>query len=213
MLSLHTSATVWVRQVKPVHAKVSAVMSFPTPINKCELMHFLGMVGYYRKFCNNFSLVTEPLTDLLRKDSAYTWDDKCVEAFKKIKGLLASAPVLVTPQFNNPFILMVDASDIVVCATLMQKDYKGIEHPIAYFSWKFNKSQRNNCTSEKETLALIFALQNFDFCLSAVQHPIVVYTDHNPLTFLNCLRNKNQQLMRWSIILQHYNLNIKHIAG
>ena len=118
-----------------------------------------------------------------------------------------SAPVLVTPQFDNPFILMVDASDVGVGAALVQKDHKGLEHPIAYFSRKFNKSQRNYCTSEKETLALIFALQHFDFYLSAVQHPIVVYTDHNPLTFLNRLRNKNQQLMRWSIILQGYNLN------
>ena len=85
-------------QVKPVHAKVSDVMSFPTPTNRRELMRFLGMVGFYRKVCKNFSLVTEPLTDLLRKDRAYTWDDKCAEAFKKIKGLLVSAPVLVTPN-------------------------------------------------------------------------------------------------------------------
>ena len=41
-------------QVKPVDAKVNAVVSFPTPTNRRELMHFLGMVGYYRKFCNNF---------------------------------------------------------------------------------------------------------------------------------------------------------------
>ena len=66
--------------------------------------------------------MTESLTDLLRKDRAYTWDDKCAEAFKKIKGLLVSAPVLVTPQFDNPFILTVDASDVGVGAALVQKD-------------------------------------------------------------------------------------------
>ena len=137
-------------QAKPVDAKVNAVMSFPTPTNRRELMRFLGMVGYYRKFCKNFSLVTEPLTDLLRKDRTYTWDGKCTEAFKKIKGLLVSAPVLVTPRFDNPFVLMVDASDIGVGAALVQKDHKGLEHPIAYFSRKFNKSQRNYCTSEKK---------------------------------------------------------------
>ena len=75
-------------QVKPVDANVNAVMSFPTPTNRHELMRLLGMVGYYRKFCKNFSLVPEPLTDLLRKDRTYYWDGKCTEAFKKIKGLL-----------------------------------------------------------------------------------------------------------------------------
>ena len=115
-----------------------------------------------------------------------------------------STPVLVTPQFDKPFILMVDASDVGVGAVLVQEDHRSLEH---------NKSQRNYCTSEKETLPLILALHHFDFYLSAAQHPILVYTDHNPLTFLNRLRDKNQRLMRWSIIFQGYDLNIQHIAG
>ena len=69
-----------------------------------------------------------------------------------------SAPVLVTPKFDKPFILMVDASDIRVGAVLVQEDLRSLEHPIAYFSQKFNKSKRNYCTSEKEMLALILAL-------------------------------------------------------
>ena len=60
-----------------------------------------------------------------------------------------SAPVLVTPQFDKPFILMVDASDVGVGAVLVQEDHRSLEHPIAYFSQKFNKSQRNYCTSKK----------------------------------------------------------------
>ena len=72
-----------------------------------------------------------------------------------------SAPLLVSPQFDKQFILMVDASDIGVGAVLVQEDYQGLEHPIRYFSQKFNKSQRNYCTSEKEALALIMALYHF----------------------------------------------------
>ena len=67
--------------------------------------------------------------------------------------------------------------------------------------------------SEKETLALILAFQHFDFYLSAAQHLILVYTDHNPLTFLNRPRDKNQCLLRWSMILQGYDLIINHIPG
>ena len=145
-------------QVKPLDAKVEAIVNFPTPKNRRELMRFLGMAGYYRKFCKNFSLVAEPLTRLLCKDKPFTWNMNCVGAFKKIKGLLMSAPVLVSPQFDKQFILMVDASDIGVGAVLVQEDHQGLEHPIAYFSQKFNKSQKNYCTSEKEALALILAL-------------------------------------------------------
>jgi len=86
--------------IKPVEAKVEAVSKFPSPINQRELMRFLGMAGYYRKFCKNFSLVAEPLTRLLRKEQKYLWDKKCIDAFQKIKGLLMCAPVLVTPDFD-----------------------------------------------------------------------------------------------------------------
>ena len=74
-----------------------------------------------------------------------------------------SAPVLTTPQFDKPFILMVDSSDIGVGAVLVQENHKSWEHPIDYFSQTFNKSQRNYCTNQKETLALIRVLQHFDF--------------------------------------------------
>lgn len=52
-------------QVHPVTAKVQAIDQFPPPTSKKELMHFLGMVGYYRAFCRNVSSVVAPLTNLL----------------------------------------------------------------------------------------------------------------------------------------------------
>ena len=124
-----------------------------------------------------------------------------------------SAPVLTTSDFDKPFVLTVDASDVGTGAVLLQEDSKGIDHPIGYFSYKFNASQRNYSTSEKEALALVFALQHFDFYVNPAQFPIQVYTDHNPLVFLNKVRNKNQRLWRWSLALQSYDLDIHHIAG
>lgn len=44
-------------------------------------------------------------------------------------------------------------------------------------------------------------------------HPVVVYSDHNPLTFLQSLQNANQRLMRWALFLQPYRLSIRHIRG
>jgi len=59
--------------VKPIQAKVEAIAQYPTPTHKKALMRFLGMVGYYRKFCPNFSDVASPLTDLLKKNAKFTW--------------------------------------------------------------------------------------------------------------------------------------------
>ena len=53
--------------VRPISAKVESINNFPSPSNKKELMRFLGMVGFYRKFCPNFSTVVGPLTNLLQK--------------------------------------------------------------------------------------------------------------------------------------------------
>ena len=79
-------------------------------------------------------------------------------------------------------------------------------------SWrKFNKHQLNYSVVEKETLALIWALQQFEVYVGS--GPVVIYTDHNPLTFLNSLRCANQRLIRWSLSLQAYTLDIRHIKG
>ena len=61
-------------QVKPTSAKIQAIVNHPTLRDKQKLRHFLGMAGYYRRFCHNFSLITAPLTNLLKKNQKYEWD-------------------------------------------------------------------------------------------------------------------------------------------
>jgi len=145
--------------IKPVEAKVEAIMNFPTSMSKSQLMRFLGMVGFYWKFCKNFAVVAEPLTKLLQKRHKFTWEHNQQQAFERVKMLLTTAPVLTMPDFKKPFIINVGASDVGVGAVLMQEDVHKLEHPICYFSKKFNGAQKNYCTSEKEALGLISALQ------------------------------------------------------
>ena len=200
-------------QVKPVDAKVKVISDFPRPESRKQLMRFLGMAGYYRKFCQNFSTVAEPLTQLLSKKAKFLWNDKCEQAFEELKAILKSAPVLSAPDFDHQFKLAVDASDVAAGAVLLQEDKDGVDHPICYFSKKFNTSQRNYSTVEKECLALVLALQYFEVYVSSSCAPVIVFSDHNPLVFLHKLKNKNQRLLRWSLMLQEYNLEIRHIKG
>lgn len=199
--------------VKPIDAKVYAISSFPTPSTRRELRRFLGMVGYYRGFCKNFASVVTPLTDLLSPKKSFQWSEKCQSSFNNAKALLANAPVLAAPDFKKPFLLAVDASASGAGAVLLQQDADEIAHPVSYFSKKFNRHQQAYSTVEKEALALVLAVQHFEVYLSSICGPIVVYTDHNPLTFLDRMRGKNQRIMRWSLILQPFHLLIKHIRG
>ena len=82
-----------------------------------------------------------------------------------------------------------------------------------YFSKKFTKSQRNYSTIEKECLALVLALQHFEVYVSSSSLPVNVYSDHNPLVFTHKMKDKNQRLLRWSLMLQEYVLEIRDIKG
>jgi hypothetical protein len=200
-------------QVKPVQAKVDNIVNLPTPQNKRQLMRYLGMIGYYRKFCKNFSSVVSPLTNLLCKGVKFRWCDECQIAFDKVKAMLMNHPILLAPDFTKEFILSIDASDIGAGAVLQQKDSEGIMHPVCYYSKKFNCCQKKYSTVEKETLSLLLALNHFEVYLCNAPYPITVYTDSNPLTFIEKMKCKNQKIARWSLVLQEYNLVIEHIKG
>ena len=121
-------------QVKPADAKTQTLLEYPAPHNKQELMRFLGMAGYYRRFCHNFSVITTPLANLLKKAQKYSWSIDCEAAFIKVKMMLSSKPILQAPDFYKQFRLMVDASHMGAGAALMQVDEKGIEHPVLLLS-------------------------------------------------------------------------------
>ena len=200
-------------QVRPLDAKIQTIVKFPIPTSRKELARFLGMAGYYRNFCLNFSDIAAPLTNLLSKKVKFVWTDDCQMAFDKVKLLLQKSPVLKSPDYEKPFKLIIDSSDVGTGSMLVQEASDGLDHPVSYFSKKFLKYQKNYSVVEKETLGLVLALEHFDVYLGSTPFKIRVYTDHNPLTFLKTMKNKNQRLVRWSLALQEYNLEIQHIPG
>ena len=200
-------------QVRPLDAEVQTIVKCPIPASRKELARFLGMAGYYRNFCLNFSDIAAPLTNLLSKKVKFVWTDDCQLAFDRVKLLLQKSPVLKSPDYEKPFKLIIDSSDVGTGSVLVQEASDGLDHPVSYFSKKFLKYQKNYSVVEKETLGLVLALEHFDVYLGSTPFKIKVYTDHNPLTFLKTMKNKNQRLVRWSLALQEYNLEIQHIPG
>jgi len=104
----------------------------------------------------------------------------------------------------------VDASGVGYGGSLMQM-YDGVLHPVAYFSKVFDRHQASYSTVEKECLALLHLVRMFSVYFG--MEKVVVLTDHSPLQFLKSMGKHNNKLLRWSLELGEYNLEVKHIPG
>lgn len=107
-------------------SKISAVSAWPIPKIVKQLRGFLGLTGYYRRFIQHYGVISRPLTQLLRKETRFLWTAKEQQVFESLKQVLIQAPVLALPDFNKPFIVETDASDLGMGAVLMQEG-----HPIS----------------------------------------------------------------------------------
>lgn len=87
-------------------------------------------MGYYRSFCRIFSIIVQPLTNLVSPKSVYEWSRECQNT--SLTALKPSAPVLTAPDIAHPFKLEVDASAIGAGAVLLQEDSSGVDHPVSY---------------------------------------------------------------------------------
>ncbi|XP_033741736.1 uncharacterized protein LOC117328321 [Pecten maximus] len=143
-------------KLKPDNRKVQAMVDFPLPLTKKGIRSFLGMTGYYRRFVKNYAKLAAPLTNLIRKDRPrqIQWTDDSVKAFNDLKDEMTRAPVLANPDFNEPFTIQTDASNVAIGAVLSQV-IDDEEHPIAYISRKLLPREQNYYTAEKECLAIV----------------------------------------------------------
>ncbi|CAF3677799.1 unnamed protein product [Rotaria socialis] len=96
--------------VKIDPSKTAAIESYPRPQTVKQCRRFIGMTSYYRRFIPNFSELSAPITDLTKKNAKFNWTDTHETAFLKLRQQLAETPILIFPDFNQPFSLQVDAS-------------------------------------------------------------------------------------------------------
>jgi hypothetical protein len=169
------------RGIEVDRAKIEVIKDLPPPINVKGVRSFLGHAGFYRRFIKDFSKIAKPLCTLLVKEHEFNFDNECLMAFNLLKEKLVSTPIIVAPQWDLPFELMCDASDYAVGAVLGQRHAKFF-HAIYYASKVLNDNQKNYTTTEKELLAIVFALEKFQSYL--IGSKVVVFTDHSALRHL-----------------------------
>nr|GEY48679.1 reverse transcriptase domain-containing protein [Tanacetum cinerariifolium] len=130
------------------HAKVDVIAKLLHPTTLKGVRSFLGHVGFYRRFIQDFSKIARPMTHLLEKETPFVFSKDCIDAFETLKKKLTEAPILVVPNWNLPFELMCDASDFAIGAVLGQRKTKHFQ-PIHYASKTMTEAQIHYTTKEK----------------------------------------------------------------
>ncbi|CAN6677839.1 unnamed protein product [Malus baccata var. baccata] len=191
-------------------SKIDLVRHLPSPTSVREVRSFLGHAGFYRRFIKDFSKVAQPICRLLQKDVTFEFDEACTASFNQLKELLTTAPIIVPPDWSLPFELMCDASNYALGAVLGQRKDKR-PHVIYYASWMLNDAQLNYSTTEKELLAVVFALDKFRSYLIGTK--VFVFTDHAALKYLLTKKEAKPWLIRWMLLLQEFDIEIRDKKG
>ncbi|GKB87873.1 reverse transcriptase domain-containing protein [Tanacetum coccineum] len=168
-------------EIEVDRAKVDVIAKLPHPTTVKGVRSFLGHARFYRRFIQDFSKISRPMTHLLEKETSFVFSKECVKACNAINKKLNEAPILVAPDWDLPFEIMCDASDFAVGAVLGQRKTKHFQ-PIHYASKTLTDAQVHYTTTEKELLAVVYAFEKFRPYL--VLSKTIVYTDHSALKYL-----------------------------
>ena len=180
--------------LQPQPKKVEAIQRLAPPKTVTQLRHFLGMVNYYRDMWKKRSHILAPLTKMSGKGQPFKWGHEQQHAFDEIKRIMSHETILAYPNFDKPFHIYTDASNLQLGAVIMQED-----KPLAFYSRKLNSAQRNYTTGEQELLSIVEVLKEFRTLLWGQQ--LIVHTDH-----MNILYGQlsNDRLIRWRLPLEEY---------
>jgi hypothetical protein len=172
----------------------------PTPKIVLQLRARLGHIGYYRKFIKGYAHITTPMENLLRKDRKFQWNDECQHGLDTLKEMMVTALILVFPDWEKTFHMHVDASGIALGAILAQPRTRDLDHPIAFTSRKLSDSEHNYNMTERDGLAMVYALHKFRHYLLGKHFKMFI--DHSTLKYLINKPMLGGRICRWLLLFQ-----------
>lgn len=197
------------KEMKVDKSKIEVIEKLPPPILVKGVKNFLSHAGFYRRFIKDFYKNARSMCILLEKEVKSRLNKNCLEAFEASKQKLIEDPILVEPNWEMPFELMCDASDIAVGAGLGKKNK--VFHSIYYASKTLYAAQTNYTITEKEILALVYVFENFRSYMVGMK--VILYTDREAIKYLFNKKDAKPRLIIWVFHLQEFDLEIKDWKG
>jgi hypothetical protein len=143
----------------------------------------------------------------LQKDAKWLWLDEHQQAFETLRDKLINAPILSYPDFSREMHVTTDASTASIGYYLSFFDVNNMEHVISYGGRNLRANEKNWSVVEIEGLAIVEAIRQYSVYLS---NKFTVHSDNISMQWLNSIKNSNGRLLRWSLLLQPYNFEIKY---
>lgn len=197
--------------VKPRQDKLELIQKFEKPRNRTELQRFIGMCTYYRQFTVKHAILLEPFRSLLKEKNFWDWTPQHDRAFENMKLAFINCVQLDHYLPGKQFRLQTDASDLGISGILYQVDDLNELRVVALVSRCLAEAELHYTTTEKELLAIVYAVMKLRIYLLGTR--FVIITDHKGLTFLNSTPYLNSRLIRWSLLLQQYDFEVEYCKG
>ena len=200
--------TVEGERIRPARTNLDKILTFPEPNSRKALRSFLGSIRFYQAFIPNFTDIINPLQRIITEKVPFLWTKAQQDAFKLVHTSFMKVQELQIPNIQGTFEIYLDASRTGIGSVLHQDN-----KPVSYHSRVLKEAELSYSVTDIETLALVEAVTNFGVYLQGKQ--TVVYTDHQPLTYLLtkdtcCLREKEK---RWLTKIMEFAIDIVYVPG
>ncbi|GJW18357.1 putative nucleotidyltransferase, ribonuclease H, partial [Tanacetum coccineum] len=184
-------------------AKIKVIQDWKPPTKVTELRSFLRLVNYYRRFIMGYPAIASPLTDLLKKNKAWIWNEEFQAVFESLKKAVMEEPVLRLPDVTMPFELHTDASKFAIGGVPMQDG-----HPIAFESRKLNETERKYTVQEKEITTVAHCLRIWRHYLLGSR--FVIKKDNIATSYFQTQKKLSPKQARWQDFLAEFDYQLEY---
>jgi RNase H-like domain found in reverse transcriptase/Reverse transcriptase (RNA-dependent DNA polymerase) len=172
------------------------------PTTQTKLRSFLDLCNVYRRFVRGFAKIAAPLNLLLRKletPQPGHLSSEQVTTFDTLRDALLNPPILALPRIEGAFTLDTDASDHQLGCCLLQSQPDVSQRPVGYWSRGLTSAEKNYSITEKECLAIVWAILHLRPYLE--QQNFTIRTDHHSLRWVLNLSDAQGRLELWRLRL------------